>query len=1016
MRHAGVVDSRGSAPEVLVWFGVLGTLTVRLGGEERPFPAGRPGRLLASLLLAEGRLVSAHQLVDSVWGEELPAGTQAALHKTVHRVRRALGPAADLLTHHPSGYRLDRSGVALDADRFLEEAAAARAEGTLDAYDTALAWWRGPAWGEHAADLAAGAAMRLEEARLSLREDRAALLLELGRVAEASGALRLLAEEHPLRERPVALLMRAQHASGDVPQALAAYDEHRARLAEELGLDPSAELATLHQQVLRRSVERVGRVGTDRPLAQPESQLESGPGPAADAEAEGRRAPVPPRLHGRDAHLASIRAMLAQRRCVSVVGPGGVGKTSVAAAAAVAGQVAGEAGSQAGATRSPEAAPAPVWWVDLTRVSDDTGVRPLVAEAMQVQVFPGADADAVLRRRLETASGLLVLDNCEHVLGACADLVAEVLARGELRVLTTSRERLGVVGEQVFPLPPLQLPPPGTEEEGAAGPAVALFLERAAAAAPDLHPDADTLQTVAGLVRSLDGLPLAIELAAGRLGSVTLEDLRDRLHERLDVLRTGSPRTPSRHRTLAATVEWSFALLSEEERRVFTGLSVFAGQFDLAAAEAVLGPGAADVVADLVDRSLVVRPGVTGKGRYRLLETLRAFARARLGEAEREYLARDHAAWATGVAARAAAGVEGPDEARWSREVEQSLPDLGAAHAWAVERGEAETAARIVAALQPWAYYRLRADVLGWAHDVLAMPGALPPRLVPAVRAAASAHRWMLGQFDAARDHAVEGVRAAGGRDTPDAVRVQNSLGDLDLVLGDLDAAHRAYLGATLAADRDGQRLDAAISACGALLSRVFAGLPHEEDLARMRSLVSAVDNPTTRAFCLYGEGEALAPVEPEEALASLRRSVELAETAGSHLVRGVAMTAETALLARSGHLDAATVDRTVAAIRHWFGSGNESLFVTCLRNVVPLLSRLGCHAAVVELWAALVAASPDRPSYGAEAERVEACLAVARSELGDAFAAAWTRGSDRATVEAARAAVAVLEEARRAL
>jgi hypothetical protein len=256
----------------------------------------------------------------------------------------------------------------------------------------------------------------------------------------------------------------------------------------------------------------------------------------------------------------------------------------------------------------------------------------------------------------------------------------------------------------------------------------------------------------------------------------------------------------------------------------------------------------------------------------------------------------------------------------------------------------------------------------------------------------------------------------AGGGATTGVVRCLGALGDLHLAVGAPDAAYASYDRAAALAEETGLWPEAVICACGPLLARVFTGRPHAQELARVRRLAAAVDNPTTRAFVHYAEGEALAAEDPEPALWHLSRSVTIAAGVDNRLVRGVAMTAETALRSRSGRLDRATVDHTASAIRHWFGSGNENLFTTCLRNVVPLLGRLGAHGEVAELVAALASGAPDRPSYGPEAERIESCVAAARHALGEEFEAAWRRGSTRSTTEAAREVVASLNALRQTL
>ena len=567
---------------------VLGEPCLRIGGRERPFPAGRPGRLLASLLVARGRVLTDDRLIDEVWGEDLPVDARAALHTTVGRARRALGQEGTRIGRTAAGYRLDLSGAHLDADRFA--AALARAHALEDiarlaAYEEALALWRGSPWAGLADDVARGEALRLEETYLAAREERADLLLTLDRPREAADELRQLVTEHPLRDRPSLLLMRALHRQGASAEALAVYAAHRNALADELGLDPSPELDEAQQDILARTPPPPSPGTTPTMTAQSPPQMA---GETTDEPAGQTKSTVPgleptKRLIGRDDAIEQVRVLTARHQCVTVVGPGGVGKTSLARAVAVAERVA--------------------WWVDLTSVSTEAGVRAVVATALGVEVFPGGSVEAALHRRLETATGLLVLDNCEHVLSTVGDLTTGIAAFGAgVRVLATSRERLGLPIEQVYPLAPLRLPGAGAAD--AEVPSVALFLERAQASAPDLEATPDVVRDVAELVRRLDGLPLAIELAASRVGVVSLATLRDRLDDRLDLLRSHHRRGPARHQTMVDTIDWSYDLLDEDHRRALRWLSVFSGPFDLDTAEAVLGPNSTEHVLGLVERSL----------------------------------------------------------------------------------------------------------------------------------------------------------------------------------------------------------------------------------------------------------------------------------------------------------------------------------------------------------------------------------------------------------------------------
>lgn len=948
---------------------MLGEPELTLDGVVAPYPSGRPGRLLASLILARGRVVGVDRLVDDVWGDEPPADARAALHTTVARVRRSLGPHADLLERAPSGYRLDHTGITVDADEFLARVAPVPGEtaaATVTRHDEALALWRGPAWSGLAEDLATGEALRLEESRLVALEERASALLEDGQTVRAVGALRLLVAEEPLRERGVALLMTALHRSGDVAESLAAYATHRERLADELGLDTSAELDSLHQEILRRLPGETPAVPSVRAVpavARPE------PGPT---------------LHGRAAQLATVAQMLELHRCVTVVGPGGVGKTALV--------------SHAVQSRAH-------WWVDLASVATAGAVRPALAEALGAEVFPGVPVEAAIRHRLATAEGIVVLDNCEHLLAAAAELVEELLAGGAgIRVLATSRERLAVAAERVLPLPPLQLPDTDT---GGGSPAVSLFLERARAVAPELDDDPATLATVAELVRRLDGLPLAIELAAGRVGAITVADLRDRLRDRLDLLRSSSVRGHARQRTLASTIEWSYDLLSPDERSAFLRLSVFAGRFDLAAAEAVLGQGSSDLAVDLVsalaERSLLVRPGAHGRGEYRMLETLRAFARERLDPGEVAIVRLAHATWVAALVERADRGLHSPEEQMWGRRLDDVFPDVAAAVHWCVAEGQAALAARIVGSLHRWCYFRLRPDVLRWSLDVLAL-GA--EGTTTAVARCAATYCWMTGDHEAGCAYADQALALAAPGST-DAARALDSRSDIALAVGDFDEAMRLSRKGYEMSNAAGRWGDTTMGACGMVLAAAYAGQPADHLVAVAHRAATRARWPSWTALTRFCEAEVLAERDPRRALAALEEAVRLATPLDNRIILGISMTVDTAVRGRNGPLDRETVDRSCRALEYWMRSGNEHLFLTCLRNLVPLLERFGASTELVELVAATSATDA---AHGAEATRVDSGLEQARLGLGEsAYARAWAAGAGRTPVEAGRQLLATL-------
>ncbi len=646
------------------------------------------------------------------------------------------------------------------------------------------------------------------------------------------------------------------------------------------------------------------------------------------------------------------------------------------------------------------------WWGDLTSVSTEEGVRAIVATALGVEVFSGGSAAAALHRRLETATGLLVLDNCEHVLAAVGDLVIEIAAAGAgIRLLTTSRERLGLPMEQVYPLAPLRLPAAGVVD--AEVPSMALFLERARASAPDLEATPSVVRDVAELVRRLDGLPLAIELAASRVGVVSLATLRSRLDNRIDMLRSHHRRGPARHQTLVDTIDWSYDLLHDDHRRAMRRLSVFSGPFDLDAAEAVLGPDSTELVLGLVERSLLVRPGAT-QGGYRMLETVRAYARALLDDAEKQEAGLAHAKWAAGVAAAAHVEMSGQDVVGCSERIEALLPELAQAVAWAIEAGRVEEAMRIVPDLYPWAYFRVRSDVMGWGRRLVDSGHA--EAVTPAVLAVASTYWWMVGDQDRAGEHADRGIELAGGPGAPAAYLALNAAVDTALAVGDVDKAWDLAEHAMRHAMDAGDWNATVLCVSGMLLARAYDEREVADEIALLRAYEGRVDNPMIRAMALFSEAEAVSAAKPLQALQLFAAARELARTTGNRLALGVTMVAETALLGRVGDLETETVSRTADAVRFWLGSGNENLLVTCLRNVVSLLDRLDSHRAVVELVATTTTQTPDRPSYGLEAERLDEAMARAREVLEPAdFDAAWRDGAARDLDAAGHAVVALL-------
>lgn len=731
-------------------FGVLGPLTVRTDdGEPVRIRDTKVRALLASLLLARGRLVPADRLVRDLWGDTPPARPAAVLQARVSQLRGALERAEpgarSLVRHRAPGYLLDADDV--DAARFEELLRrAARAEGPRERADLltrALDLWRGPVLAEFAdTEPARSAAAHWEELRATALEDRAEARLELGEHAALAVELAGTAARHPYRERLHAARVRALYGAGRQGEALAAYERLRARLAEEMGIDPGPELTALHRAVL-----------TQDPSLDPVPAPAPPPGAAAfpaahrtAVPAAGLPAPVGD-LIGRDDHLRALSSLIGAQRMVTLTGPGGVGKTRLALAAARA------------------LDPGTALFVELAALAPGGDPVPLLAAALGVRddvSQPGAAPHERVAGLLRGRDALLVLDNCEHVVGPAADTVARLLGSvPDLRVLATSQVPLDVAGEHLYALPPLDLPDPGTDdpEALAASGAVRLFTARARAAAASFALDTDTAPAVAAVCRRLDGIPLALELAAIRLRHMGVADLAARLDDRFALLGAGRRDAPARQRTLRAVIDWSWEPLSPPERAVLGRLAVHADGCDLAAAEAVCSdPDTVPVhevlglVGALVDRSLVVAADRSGATRYLLRESVAAYALERLEEAgdARRSRAR-HAAHFAELAEHADEGLRGADQEHRLRRLDRESANLDAALALAVEEADARLALRLAEAACWYRYLRGRAGAARTALDAaLSVPGAPPAarararvwRAALAVPGSEDARRW----------------------------------------------------------------------------------------------------------------------------------------------------------------------------------------------------------------------------------------------------------------------------------
>ncbi|WP_405741495.1 winged helix-turn-helix domain-containing protein [Streptomyces sp. NBC_01525] len=743
---------------VRVRYGILGTTqALRTDGTAVPLGGARLRALLAALALRPGRALPTAALIADIWGMDPPADANGALQALVGRLRRALGHAA--VASADGAYLLCAEPDAVDLPRFerlTADGAAALTGGdprrAAAVLDEALALWRGPAL----VDLPAARtdAVRAERRRLDARRVRFAADLALGRAEEALPGLDALCRDHPLDEPLQALRLRALRAAGRTAQALAAYEEVRVGIADRLGADPGPELRELHGELLRSGP--VGE-GVAPSASGPSPDAAGAPGPASVLASpappgESATPPAPPAPHahpkpsphpaappspgnlrarrtsfvGRDDELAGLRADLAAHRLVTLLGPGGAGKTRLS-----------QEGAEVAAGALPGAWPQGVWLVELAPVDDpatvpetvltalgarETVVRGSTAEGLRAATDPTAlDPLGRLAEHCSDHRMLLILDNCEHVIGAAAALAERLLADCPgVTVLATSREPLAVPGEVLRPVEPLPDPV-----------ALRLLADRGAVARPGFRA-ADDPAACAEICRRLDGLPLAIELAAARLRMLSPRQLADRLDDRFRLLTSGSRTALPRQQTLRAVVDWSWDLLDAPERAVLRRLSVFAGGWDPELAEEVCaGDGAgrrevAAVLGSLIDKSLVVAaPAADGRMRHRLLETVAEYAGERLDEAgERAAAERRHLVAHRELARTADPLLRGPGQRAWLERLELEHDNLRTALRRAVAASDEHEALCLVLSLQWfWTLRDHRVDARTWARAA----GALGP-------------------------------------------------------------------------------------------------------------------------------------------------------------------------------------------------------------------------------------------------------------------------------------------------
>lgn len=881
-------------------------------GSVAPLPSRRQRQVLAALALTPDRPMTVERIADLLWEDDLPRDPAATVHTIVSRLRRTLAASGVEIDRSSLGYRLAVAPDEVDGH-------AVTAGSPTD---------RGRPWDDlDHPDVAA--------ARATAEAARWRALLAEGEVALAAGdtdrALALadaLAAEAPGREEPVALRLRSLTAAGRRSDAATAFAVHRATVVEATGLEPSAALRALADAALR----------DDDP-----------PAPSA---------PPPGGLIGRAADLDGVRGRLSAGAVVTVVGPGGAGKTRLAR------EVVGADGRTA-------------WWVDLSALPRDAEVEAAVGQGVHL---PSGDGPWAERMAAHVDGGLLVLDTCEHVAGPVGDLVDALTRRApRLAVLATSREPLGVDGEQRWPVA-------GLDPADAA----ALFALRVGAVAPDVELDPTD---VAALCARVDHLPLGIELTAAAVPGRGVPAVRAGIDEPLALDAVANRRRPARHRDLGALVRWSVDLLGDDERAVLLALGVFAGPFTPNDAEAVVGPAATACVPLLVERSLVAR---VGDGRLRLLDTVRAVARADIDPSAAAAAAEAHRRWALALAAGSDAAFRGADGGRHAAAVHASLADLRQAHDALLAAGDDTGRARLCADLCWWAWSAMVEEVQGWM-DAAADLSPADPDLAASLRAAVCVVRARPTEPAPGRAAAAAALAAADvtGVAPATAAHVHLVVSDIRLYAGEFaDAVAHAEVARGLALDGGDLGL-AALASVQCAIGSSYLGL--EADADRWADVgeadAEASGSRQLRAWACYGRGEVLADRDPVAALAHLDACLALIDPGWDRFLAGVCRLTRASVRGRSRATPEVFADYA-DLLDGWHRAGLWAQAMTAARTLVELLVDAGDAEE-----AAVVLAGVERhaePARGADADRVAAARARLVTALTpEALAQATARGAD---------------------
>lgn len=908
---------------------VLGPLEVRRNGEALALGGARQRSLLALLLLHRNEVVSRERLIDAVWGERPPATAVNALQVAVHGLRKLLG--SNRVRSHHGGYELVVEPGELDLDE-LERVADRAHSGAATATELrhALSLWRGAVATDAYPDGVRSELARLDEQRVFLLEERIEADLAGGRDAALVEELEALLVEHPYRERLRGQLMIALYRAGRQAEALDVYARARRTFVDDLGIEPGPELRELEARVLRQDPD------LDPPA----------PAPALN----GVGLPVPPTtLVGRRLELGAVAGLLrlTEVRLLTLTGVGGSGKTRVALA--VAEELAGEYADGA-------------YFVDLAPLAQPELVIGAVARALRISETGGQAALDMLSETLRDREALLVMDNFEHVSAAAPD-VAELLAAAPgLNVLATSRAPLRLAAEREYPILPLELPSQARASDLAAlvhNEAVALFTARAQAVRPGFEVTSENAAAVVAICAAVDGLPLALELAAARMKLLSPEGLFERLRGRLDTLTARARDVPERQRTIRATIDWSYDLVGVAERGLFARLSVFPGDFSVEAAEAIC---AADLqTLELLIDSSLLHPA--GDARFRMLEVVRQRAAERLADArEVDAIRRGHLDFFLELAEELRPSLRGAGAEASFAILEREHENIRAALSFARDSSSFELQLRLARAIDRfWTLRGYLREGRGWLDDVLGTDTGQAPLVRAQALAGAGAIAWRQGDLDAADAYASE------------AIDILRGLGEEIELVGPL-----SVLGVVASNQGDHRRARAVHEEAANLARKAGDGF----------GLAISLNNQAYEAWMT-------ADVDRAEAL------WEECLSAASE-----AQTSEVTALAVSGLGDVALARGTPERAREWFRDAlaiyDQLGFPELQADMCVCLAAVARAEAELEYAARLLGAAASlRQATGAPEQPNPAVLAYVdevtdsgRTELGDeAFAAAFGRG-----------------------